>query len=94
MIKTYTIKITGRVQGVGFRSFLYNLAVGRKADGGVRNESDGSVSLVVSIPESDIDDFIKTVRRGNGFSHVSCIKITEQNYIEKEDSIKGFSIWY
>lgn len=43
---TYKIEITGLVQGVGFRPFIYNLAHEHKVNGWVENRNDGVVILL------------------------------------------------
>lgn len=87
MIKTYGITINGRVQGVGFRNFVFRLANKMSASGSVKNLADGSVEIVISISESKIDSFIDYIRIGNGFSEVVCIKISEKDYT-RFDSFK------
>ena len=41
MLKTFEIVLTGQVQGVGFRPFVYNLAIGMGLNGTVCNNADG-----------------------------------------------------
>ena len=52
----------GRVQGVGFRAMVSDLAAGRPVAGWVRNEADGSVSMVVEGVSSDLDALIEAIR--------------------------------
>ncbi|MBR6332014.1 MAG: carbamoyltransferase HypF, partial [Dehalococcoidales bacterium] len=56
----FKIEITGVVQGVGFRPFIYQLAVSHKLTGNVCNTS-GSVEIEVEGPVSAIDGFIKDI---------------------------------
>ncbi|GBC72813.1 Carbamoyltransferase HypF [archaeon HR04] len=58
----YTITIHGRVQGVGFRPFVYRLAIANNLKGYVRNMGDGSVEIVVEGYEHDIEGFIHALR--------------------------------
>ena len=51
------IKITGIVQGVGFRPFVYNLATSLGLKGYVLNSSEGVIIDVEGAPEK-IDEFI------------------------------------
>jgi len=55
------IRISGIVQGVGFRPFVYNLAVRHNLTGWVRNNSDG-VCIDVEGPAADIAAFLATLR--------------------------------
>jgi hydrogenase maturation protein HypF len=51
------IELTGIVQGVGFRPFVYNLAVRNKLVGFVRDH-EGGVSIEVEGPSSDVRRFL------------------------------------
>ncbi|MCX5515264.1 acylphosphatase [Kaistia algarum] len=42
------VRVTGAVQGVGYRAFVEREAVGRGLSGWVRNRRDGSVEAVLS----------------------------------------------
>src|SRR3990170_4040087 len=50
------LRVRGLVQGVGFRPFIYNLALRLELDGWVRNTSSG-VEIEVSGPASALGDF-------------------------------------
>lgn len=84
MNKTYKITVSGRVQGVGFRNFVFKLAKQFDACGTVKNLEDGSVEISLSISEQSIKNFIEHLKKGNGFSEVVCIKISENTYIDFE----------
>lgn len=56
------IKITGIVQGVGFRPFVYNLARQNRLSGYVLNNTSG-VSIDVEGERSDVDGFLESLRR-------------------------------
>ena len=59
---------TGRVQGVGFRYTVQNLALQYDVGGYVRNLPDGRVELVMEGPEPDMDHLISDVQQKmNGF---------------------------
>ena len=46
MLKTYEILITGQVQGVGFRPYVYVLAKQFKLSGTVSNNEEGVIIIV------------------------------------------------
>lgn len=58
----YRILINGIVQGVGFRPFIYNLAIRYDLKGWVKNTSEGVV-IEVSGPESDLDRFLTSITK-------------------------------
>lgn len=60
-MKALELHVTGIVQGVGFRPFIYNLAVARGLAGWVLNASDG-VHLVVEGPDAEVDGFAELMR--------------------------------
>ncbi len=62
--KAYKIKVTGRVQGVGFRYYTRQEAVKLKLVGSVTNLSDGSVEIIVQGPEPVVNAFIDWCRTG------------------------------
>ena len=50
-LKTYKIQITGRVQGVGFRPFIYNLANQNNLTGNVSNNANGVIIYINALDE-------------------------------------------
>ena len=56
------INITGRVQGVGFRPFIYRMAVRNGLLGYVINLGDAGVEIIVEGEESQIKRFLKQVK--------------------------------
>ena len=59
---------TGRVQGVGFRYTVQNLALQYNVRGFVRNTSDGRVELVMEGPEGEMNNLIDDVaQKMNGY---------------------------
>ena len=55
------VRYTGRVQGVGFRQTVADLAAKRPIAGWVRNEPDGSVTCVAEGQESELEAFIEAI---------------------------------
>ncbi len=56
--------VTGRVQGVGFRWSLAEVAERQGVRGWVRNRSDGAVEAVLQGPRPRVDAVIDWMRRG------------------------------
>jgi len=61
-LANYHIHINGIVQGVGFRPFIYNLAVKKGLKGWVRNSASG-VDIEISGSFEEIDDFIQEINQ-------------------------------
>ena len=83
------IVITGEVQGVGFRYWLYKAAVQKKINGWVKNNISGEVEALLIGNEMEIDNLIKLCKKGPPSSKVT--KIEVQNY-QKEHFGKSFEI--
>ena len=64
------LRVSGRVQGVGFRYFTKRAAREHGVCGWVCNESDGSVSCEAQGEVSALEAFLAAVRRGPQFSRV------------------------
>ncbi len=67
-MKASKIIVTGKVQGVGFRYFVYKLAKKLDVQGTVRNLGDGSVEIVCQT--DDLELFMTLIKEGNGYSKV------------------------
>ncbi|AWW28935.1 carbamoyltransferase HypF [Echinicola strongylocentroti] len=57
---TYQIKISGQVQGVGFRPFVYNLALKYQIRGTVSNNEDG-VAVYCNSSKKKVADFLSDI---------------------------------
>ena len=63
-----TCYFSGRVQGVGFRYTVQNLALQYNVRGYVRNMADGRVELVMEGPESEMGGLINDInQKMNGY---------------------------
>ena len=69
-------RITGRVQGVGFRHFTTRRAQSLGCTGWVRNETDGSVRLEAEGPRSALDDLLDAVHEGPRSARVEDVSAT------------------
>lgn len=82
-------RIHGRVQGVGFRNWLEDLALELGVDGFCRNLSDGSVELVAKAPnENVLSTLEKKLHKGPWAARVDRVEKT----LWKEKIAKGFEI--
>jgi len=64
-LQRITVRYEGRVQGVGFRYTAVSLAQGLDATGWVKNEFDGSVSLVAEGEDESLMELLQAIRRSN-----------------------------
>lgn len=69
--------ITGKVQGVGFRMYMYRQADRLGLFGWVRNKSDGGVEFHCEGSDVDLSYFVELVKRGNDFAQVESLEYTE-----------------
>ncbi|MBS4013520.1 MAG: carbamoyltransferase HypF [Bacteroidetes bacterium] len=88
MIKTYKIEIQGLVQGVGFRPFIYRVAIENNLSGSVENRNDGVV-IILDCTKQELEKFINIVQsNAPPASSIDSIKFKE---IEKTE-FHGFEI--
>lgn len=69
------IRISGLVQGVGYRYFCYTRANALGLTGWVRNAVDGSVSLVVEGDRSLIESLIDELKTGPRHASVDDVRV-------------------
>lgn len=71
MIRTLQLRISGRVQGVGFRDALRRAAQANGINGWVRNRRDGTVEAVVQGRPEAVEKILAWARRGPPAARVS-----------------------
>jgi acylphosphatase len=85
MRKSIQIRITGRVQNVGFRYYTKKTAYEMGLNGFVRNHSDGSVYIEVEGEEQILSRFVAWCHEGPVWAHVENVEVIdqpEQNYLD------------
>jgi len=83
------IIITGKVQNVGYRYWLYKEAIEKNISGWVRNKISGEVEALVIGNDTDINNLIQMCEKGSPLSKVTKIKV--QNY-QEEFTKESFNI--
>ncbi len=84
----YQIHVDGIVQGVGFRPFVFNLAIALNLTGWVRNTSSG-VDIIIIGSASNLDSFIKQLRANPPtLSRIDKISVSPGNF----DTYTDFAI--
>ena len=83
--------ISGKVQGVGFRHWLYMKATEKKICGWVKNKITGEVEVLLIGNDEDVNNIIKQCERGPSSSNVTQIRIQDyqQEYFKKSFDILG-----
>ena len=91
-MKTVTMKVTGLVQGVGFRWTTQMIAQELGITGTVKNNPDGSVSIVAQGEELPLEHFIKKIKASPSVAgHVDHVDL---NTISNEEKFTRFSVVY
>ena len=90
-IQTVKMNAFGRVQGVGFRWSTIQLAESLNISGWVKNEIDGSVSILASGESESLAQFIQKIK--NSPTPFAKVKSLQVNYIAKRVN-KGFNVKY
>lgn len=78
-------RITGRVQGVGFRNFTRMRARQLGVAGWVRNEKDGSVRLEAEGPRGALEELLDAVREGPRMARVEDVTADWDDATEEFD---------
>ena len=81
--------ISGKVQGVGFRHWLYMKANEKNINGWVKNKTTGEVEALLIGNDKDVEMLIKQCERGPSSSNITQVKIQDyqQNYFKKSFDI-------
>lgn len=75
MLKNLKIKVSGRVQGVGFRYFAKCQAEKLDIKGFVQNQADGSVYLEVEQESAVLDKFLVWCKKGSPWSKIKSVDV-------------------
>ena len=75
----HRLRIHGRVQGVGFRAFVFREASLLGVAGWVRNRSDGTVEALVWGDEGSVDALLERLHEGPRWGRVERIDVTVES---------------
>ena len=82
--------ILGKVQGVGFRYWMQDLAIKNNISGWVKNKMSGNVEALIVGQKKEIQELIKLCAIGPDSAIVDCVQI---NDYDKDYSKEGFDIF-
>lgn len=87
-MKKIKITVSGRVQGVCFRYFAYELALKLNIKGYVKNLWNGDVEIAASGSEQNVERFLKQVKIGPPASRIDKVELQELQESIDYDSFK------
>lgn len=92
-MKELELKLYGKVQGVGLRRRIKQLAVdsGRDLVGYVQNTDSGSVEVLAQGNQDDLEEFIEEIRSGTIHSQIDEMNIIWHD--QSQDTHTDFEIW-
>ena len=90
MRSTRRYRVWGRVQGVGFRAFVWRTARDIGVDGWVRNRFDGTVEALVSAGSEAHERLLAALERGPRMSRVDRVDVTDE--ASGADVPRGFEV--
>ncbi|MEN8226129.1 MAG: acylphosphatase [Bacteroidota bacterium] len=87
MKKSYSIRVSGKVQGVGFRFYTHKKANELEMKGFVKNMRDGSVYIEVEGNTGRMDEFISWVQHGPEWARVDKLSKQEKPFEDFDDFV-------
>ena len=88
--RTVRFRVTGHVQGVGFRAFVRTLALGLGAAGWVANCADGSVQGVATLSELSLASFREGLLSGPPGASVETVDLSDADGLLPAKGEGGF----
>ena len=86
-MRSVRLRITGRVQGVGYRAWTIETARGLGLRGWVRNRADGSVEALVIGDDDAVAAVIEACRKGPPAARIAEVAVSEA----EDDGSVGFA---
>ena len=88
MIKRNKVTISGDVQGVFFRKFIYEHATKLGLNGYVMNTDDGSVEAVFEGDKEKIKKMVGLCKKGPAAAKIESIKVTEEKIKNEKEFVR------
>ncbi len=83
------VVVRGRVQGVGFRHFVWSRATGLGIEGVVRNLDDGGVEIEAWGEPAQLEELVELARSGPPSARVTDVEV---RYETGKRPLRGFHI--
>src|ERR1700746_1298398 len=91
VLKAFRIIVGGKVQGVGFRTFVQHKAWELGISGTVENIDDGKIRIEAQGDDEKLGEFIVSIEKAD-LPARPLVKDTDKTEIESSDARKGFKI--
>ncbi|MBA5729043.1 acylphosphatase [Aerococcaceae bacterium INB8] len=91
-MKTTELIVSGRVQGVGFRNYVSQIAKDLDVKGNVRNLSDGDVKIIVQTDDDTLNKMVEQIKQPQ--HHFMKIKDVAINELQLDKVYDDFSVVY
>lgn len=88
-MKCVKVRVWGRVQGVGFRYFVYQKAKSLGLFGWVKNNNDLSVSILMQGDENEVKTLLDLVKSGPKLAQVQNVEV---EFLPSDSTLGEFSI--
>ena len=89
-LKTFEVRISGRVTGVGFRYHVLSAAKEfPKLSGRIRNVGYGEVEAIIQGSSEDLDAILAVLRKGPSLARVDSFVVNE---MPVDRNMKGFTV--
>lgn len=89
MIKAYSIKVCGDVQGVNYRYFAKREAKSLDLTGWAKNEQNGTVSIFVQGEAESVQRFVDWAKQGSPMATVERVAV---EVAETDETLKEFEV--
>ncbi len=75
-----SVRVEGKVQGVGFRDATRAQAVPLGITGHAKNQSDGSVQVLACGEEEAVNELVKWLHKGPSAANVTDVQVSERAF--------------
>lgn len=86
-IKTISIIVSGKVQGVYYRQSTRTKALQLRVTGKVKNNTDGTVSIMATGNDAQLDELVNWCKEGPPMANVTTVTVSAGTLTEFTDFI-------